>query len=206
MPRFNNTKRKLANLGLQPDIADVILEFIRSEIEEGISSALADFRPLASSTAAPASEQVAIASSPRPPLIPQDYGATLTAKKFGAAIGLGEDMVRIKEKKFEIFSIIAPGRKRGRRYPAFQAWTDFTKDSQFAALIRTKFAGQGSEAYMFFMVTNPDLAHLSPIEAWVGDLKVQRHISDDAAEFLRLDRTERIQSVINAAGAVSSFV
>ncbi|WP_157360078.1 hypothetical protein [Caldimonas brevitalea] len=130
-----------------------------------------------------------------------DSRAALSASDLGRALGgLSDETVRQRERAGELFSILRPGRKRGREYPAFQAWTGIAGEPLnrvLAALGRPN----GPSAYLFFTSPIDLLGGLTPIEALLGRLPLARDLEPEAADLLGRTAEERLSSVLRAAEA-----
>jgi len=123
----------------------------------------------------------------------------LTARALGDALGdLSEDTVRHRERQGKLFSVTRPGRKRGREYPAFQAWPEIAGDPLEQVL--SPLTGQeGPALYGFFSSTNDLLANLTPIEVLVGRLTTPRAIDGSAEALLAASPDERRTAAATAA-------
>jgi hypothetical protein len=122
----------------------------------------------------------------------------LTALELAEALGVSEDAVLRGEKACEFFSLLRASR-RGREFPAFQAWTGIAGDplkEVLAALGRPS----GPAAYGFFTSPLDLLAGLTPIEALLG---AALNASEEAREFLKTSADERLRIVVIAARSYS---
>jgi hypothetical protein len=130
-----------------------------------------------------------------------DASALLSAAQLGKALGdLGDEIVRVRERAGELFSILRPGRKRGREYPAFQAWPGVAGQP----LVRTLAAlgpASSADAYSFFTSPTALLCGLTPVEALLGQLtsRTDSGVNLDAQVLLAAPPEERLKAVILAA-------
>jgi hypothetical protein len=130
----------------------------------------------------------------------------LSAAELGQALGgLTDETVRQRERAGELFSIMRPGRKRGREYPAFQAWPGVT--GQPLAQVMSALGGaSGTAAYGFFTSPTDLLGGLTPIEAMLGRLTTRRGIEPSARDLLNASAEERLQAVIKTAQAHAAIL
>ncbi|KND61979.1 hypothetical protein BVER_01483 [Candidatus Burkholderia verschuerenii] len=130
----------------------------------------------------------------------------LSAVAMGQELGgIGDESVRQREKAGELFSVLRPGRKRGREYPVFQAWGGISGEPLKQALDALG-RPEGAAAYTFFTSPSDLLAGLSPMEAILGKLTSQRVLADDAAQFLSASPAERLEAVLQAAKAYAAVL
>jgi hypothetical protein len=144
---------------------------------------------------------------------PRNYAVTaadpaqpLSAAELGQALGgLTDETVRQRERAGELFSIMRPGRKRGREYPAFQAWPGIS--GQPLAKVMSALGGaSGTAAYGFFTSPTDLLGGLTPIEAMSGRLTTRRGMEPSARELLKASDEERLQAVIKTAQAHAAIL
>jgi hypothetical protein len=136
----------------------------------------------------------------------------LSAVELGQALGgVSDETVRYREKAGELFSVLRPGRKRGREYPAFQAWGCVT-DGTLARVLRALGApwapgtAAGTDAYSFFLSPTDLLGGLTPIEALRGSLTTARGVDAAAAQLLAASLAHRQAAVMQAAEAFAAQV
>ncbi|MEZ2352136.1 hypothetical protein [Caballeronia sp. RCC_10] len=135
-----------------------------------------------------------------------DPARLLSAVAMGQALGgIGDESVRQREKAGELFSVLRPGRKRGREYPAFQAWTGISGEPLKQVLDALE-RPEGAAAYAFFTSPSDLLGGLSPVEAMLGTMTSQRSLADDAAGFLSAPSAERLEAVLQAAKAYAAVL
>ena len=133
------------------------------------------------------------------PVAAADPVEPLTAAALGQALGnLSDETVRARERAGELFSILRPGRKRGREYPAFQAWPGIA-GVPLAQALEILRAHSATAAYGFFTSPNQELANLTPIEVMIGRITHPRELPPDATVLLEAPNTERLESVLEAA-------
>lgn len=164
-----------------------------------------DFRPTStefsfpfSSTNQPWPEATAEAEDPM---------AGLSAVQLGQALGgLSDETVRLREKAGELFSLLRPGRKRGREYPAFQSWPAVVGEPlrQVLARLGGGTPVSGATAYGFFSATNPELGQLTAVEALKGSLTQTRPLAPEATALLAAPQAARLGAVLEAAGAYAA--
>ncbi|QNB16147.1 hypothetical protein G5S35_31325 [Paraburkholderia tropica] len=141
-----------------------------------------------------------------PAVLQEDPGQLLSAAAMGQALGgIGDETVRQRERAGELFSILRPGRKRGREYPAFQAWAGITGEPLRQVLKALDEPG-GAEAYAFFTSPNDLLGGLTPIEAMFGKIGSGRDVDDDARRLLSGSPSDRTEAVSHAAQAYAAVL
>lgn len=132
----------------------------------------------------------------------EDPAAPLSAAQLGQALGgLSDETVRLRERAGELFSILRPGRKRGREYPAFQAWAGIS-GKPLARLLQALGRPNGTVAYGFFTSRTDLLAGLTPVEVLLGETADSRGAADeDAVRLLQANAAARFEAVKSAAEA-----
>jgi hypothetical protein len=173
----------LTHGGLREDVADVLINYVDIKLttEKTVAEIMAD------------AERTLAAR--------RDPAEALSAVQLASLLGVTDETVRNREAAGELFSILRPGRKRGREYPAFQAWEGVAGaplKEVFAALGRPT----GPVAYAFFTSPQETLGGLSPLEALLG--LSPREVSPEAREFLRTGAPERLAVVVQAAQTYAS--
>lgn len=134
---------------------------------------------------------------------PADPSELLSAIALGKALGgLGDATVRLREQAGELFSILPAGRKRGREYPAFQAWPGIAGQPLARTLAALGQSG-GAAAYDFFTSPNDLLDGLTPVEALLGRLTLRQNVDlhADGQGLLAEPAEERQYAVVRAAEA-----
>jgi hypothetical protein len=127
--------------------------------------------------------------------------ALLGANEMGQALGgMSDQIVRDREKSRELFSVLKAGRKRGREYPAFQAWEGIV-GTPLSTVLKALGSLDGAAAYSFFSSRLHELGDLTPVEILSGTPTRPGRISDDAQAILALPADQRLDSVIKAAQA-----
>jgi hypothetical protein len=169
--------------GLGAELAKVLVGYVDLQIttENAVAEVLAD------------AERVFAAR--------RDPADSLSAVDLGRLLGVTDETVRNREQAGELFSILRPGRKRGREYPAFQAWNGVAGEPLklvLAALGRPS----GPAAYGFLTSPQDTLAGLTPLEALVG--LTGREVAPEAQEFLGSDASDRLAVVLQAAQTYAS--
>lgn len=131
----------------------------------------------------------------------RDATELLSAVDFGRALGdLRAETVRHRERAGELFSILRPGRKRGREYPAFQAWPAIAGEPLARILAVVGPVGD-TNVYNFFTSPTGLLRGLTPVEALLGrfTLRTDICVGMDAHALLAAPHCERLMAVIHAA-------
>lgn len=136
------------------------------------------------------------------PVLPAaDPVQPLSAAELGQALGgLGDEAVRQRERAGELFSILRPGRKRGREYPAFQAWAGIC-GQPLTQVLGALGAASSTVAYGFFTATTDLLGGLTPIEALLGRPTTSRRLDAQALDLLAAAPAQRLEAVVKAAEA-----
>ena len=133
-----------------------------------------------------------------------DPAQPLSAVELGQALGgLSDETVRLRERAGELFSVLRPGRKRGREYPAFQAWQDIA-GKPLAQVLAALGPASGTAAYGFFTSPTDLLGGLTPIEALTGKLTNPRDFEPEVQELLSAGAVERLKGVEEAARAYAA--
>jgi hypothetical protein len=179
----NQVVHVLGHGGLSQEMADALVTYVDVKVttEKAVAEILAD-------------AERALAAR-------RDPAQALSAVELGALLGVTDETVRNREQAGELFSILRPGRKRGREYPAFQAWEGVAGEplkQVLAALGRPS----GPAAYGFFTSPQDTLAGLTPLEAMVG--LTSREVAPEAQEFLGIGSAERLATVVLAAQTYAS--
>jgi hypothetical protein len=127
----------------------------------------------------------------------------LTADQLGQRLSIVAATVRVREGDRELFSVLPPGRTRGRLYPAFQALPEVA-----GAPMRETLAALGpsdtSAPSMFFSSSSPELHGLTPLEVLIGRLTRDRDIEPEARQLLRAQAATRRRVVVAAAQAFAA--
>lgn len=127
----------------------------------------------------------------------------LSAVELGQALGLGDEAVRQREYAGELFSVLRPGRKRGREFPAFQAWPEIAGEPLKAVLAALQGLGV-TAVYSFFSAPTDLLGGLTPIEALAGHVTSSRALPAEAETLLSQGAQARLAMVVKAAGAAAA--
>jgi hypothetical protein len=114
--------------------------------------------------------------------------------------GLSDETVRQREKAGELFSVLRPGRKRGREYPAFQAWPGIA-GPVLAQVLGTLGQISATDVFGFFAVENDLLGQVTPVEALMGQLARTRTLESETNELLKSPIQDRLSAVLKAAEA-----
>lgn len=178
-----------------------VVELLKSWLDATVETRLLQ-RDIEFSRTAAASQELREAEEQTPllagPLAP------LGADELGNAMGVSGETVRLREKANELFSILRPGRKRGREYPAFQAWTGVVGSPLKRVLAQLK-PSDGFGAFAFFSSPNDLLLELTPIEVLAGGMTSSRSVPLDAQELLAASDETRLEAVLEAARTEASI-
>lgn len=173
----------LARGGLNEELADVLIDYV--DLKVSTEKAVADI----------------VAEAERELAARRDPAEALSAAQLAALLGVTDETVRNREAAGELFSILRPGRKRGREYPAFQAW-EGVAGSPLKEILTALDRPSGPVAYAFFTSPQDTLGGLSPLETLVG--LTPREVSPEAQEFLCAGAPERLAVVVQAAQTYAS--
>jgi hypothetical protein len=124
----------------------------------------------------------------------------LSVVEVAAALQVSEQTVRNLEAKGELFSILSPVRKRGRRYPAFQVQPRVTGSRAFLDTLKALQGLSALEKYDFFTTPQEKLRGLSPVALWTGQRSAEA-LSGPARLLLRASLGHR-DAAIYAAAAI----
>lgn len=179
----SHVRDALTQGGLRDDLADVLIDYVDVKLstEKAVSEIIGE-----------AERALAARRDPVEPL---------SAVELAARLGVTDETVRNREAAGELFSILRPGRKRGREYPAFQAW-EGVGGAPLKEILAALGRPTGPVAYAFFTSAQDTLAGLSPLEALVG--LTPREVSPEAQEFLRAGAPERLAALVQAAQTYAS--
>lgn len=132
----------------------------------------------------------------------EDPSLPLSANALGLRLGIGDQRVRERETAGQLFSVMKPGRQRGREYPVFQAWPGVA-GAPLAEVLKALGAPvtKGPAAYGFFTSPTDLLEYLTPIELMTGRLTRQRSVEPGAQRLLGLPESERLDVVLETAKA-----
>ncbi len=134
-----------------------------------------------------------------PDALVEDPVKSLSAAELGEALGgLGDETVRQRERAGTLFSVLRPGRKRGREYPAFQAWPGVAGEP-LELVLAALGPVSGVAAYGFFTSPTDLLGGLTPIEALVGRLTTLRDVDVETQLLLTAPASQRLEAVEKAA-------
>lgn len=125
-----------------------------------------------------------------------DPAIMLTATEFGARLGdgLSDETVRQREKAGQLFSVLAEGRHRGRKYPAFQLLSGVA-GVPLQALLKVLGDLGGALIYQFMTSPNDSLGGLSPLQLLIKESRG----NEIAASLLALPDAQRLEVVLNCA-------
>jgi len=124
----------------------------------------------------------------------------LSVDELAAAMGIDTAEVLRRERDGKLFSVVRPALKRGREYPAFQAWPEIAH----ASLLRVFDALAGLDAadhYVFFAGSTDLLCGLCPVEVLMGRLVSPRQIEPEGLLLLIDGDSRRLQAILDAAEA-----
>ena len=121
----------------------------------------------------------------------------LSAKEFAVRLGLSDQTVHLREGRQEIFSILAPARKRGREYPSFQL-EDKIMGEPLRHILANLHEVSGAEKYQFFTSSNDVLGGLTPVAVLLG-IPTARTGTDRAHKLIAMSHESRLTAVLKAA-------
>jgi len=179
----------------------VVLELLQSWVEVTVDARVVQRQIQLRSAIEEVQEDVARRDR-QPPLA--DPAQPLSAVELGQALGgLSDETVRQRERAGELFSVLRPGRKRGREYPAFQAWPAIA-GKPLAQVLGALGQASGTAAYGFFTSPTDLLGGLTPIETLTGKLTNPRDLEPEVQELLSADAVERLKAVMGGAQAYAA--
>jgi hypothetical protein len=179
----SRVREALAQGGLSEQLADILIEYV--DVKVTAEKAVADI----------------VGEAERQLAARRDPAEALSAAQLAAVLGVTDETVRNREAGGELFSILRPGRKRGREYPVFQTW-EGVAGAPLKEILAALGRPAGPVAYAFFTSPQDTLGGLSPLEALVG--LTPREVSPEAQEFLRAGAPERLAVVVQAAQTYAS--
>ena len=182
----------LAQSGMNPSVLELLQSFVETQVEARISLQRELDRVVWIEQSLQEKERAQLA-----PVEP------LTATELAQRLNVGPETIRRREREGELFSILRPGRQRGREYPAFQAWPGIAGQPLKAAMAPLRDLG-GPSIYGFFTSPIDLLGGLTPIEALCGELTSQRELDQDALDFLGNQPAVRLAAVVRAAEAFAA--
>lgn len=187
----------LRRAGLDASIVDLLRSWVELTVDaRAVQSQIEVHRVLGSARAEVASRPAAKPT--------EDPALPLSAAELGQALGgLGDETVRQRERAGMLFSVLRPGRKRGREYPAFQAWLGIAGEPLERSLKALGPVG-GAAAYGFFTSPADLLDGLTPIEALLGRLTTERAIDAGARALLASPTADRLDAVERTAQAYAA--
>jgi hypothetical protein len=130
-----------------------------------------------------------------------DANGLLSIQEFSSRLQVSDQTVRNREDQGEFFSVLAPARKRGREYPAFQLLDGVRGEPLKQTIAELKDLG-GAAKFQFFTTPNDLLGGLTPIR-----LLVKEQIpsgSDRAVVLLRQSDQARLNTVLTSAKTYAS--
>ena len=185
----------------QAGVPLVVLELLQSWVEVTVDARVVQRQIQFRSAIEDVQEDIAQRERQAPSANPAQ---PLSATELGQALGgLSDETVRQRERAGELFSVLRPGRKRGREYPAFQAWQDIA-GKPLAQVLAALGRASGTAAYGFFTSPTDLLGGLTPIETLTGKLTNPRELEPEVQELLSADAVERLKAVISGAQAYAA--
>lgn len=125
----------------------------------------------------------------------------LTAAEIGYELHLGDQMVNRLRLAGHLYGYLPDGRRRGRVYPAFQAWGGIFGEPLHQVLLAIGEAEDG-QIDDFFDGDIPALGGITPVEALLGRAFLHRgEPSGQAGEVLGQSPAQRLARVVDAAKA-----
>lgn len=190
-------KSELSRAGLSVDVVDLLRLWIDVKVEAQVEKSALEAARLAAAEL-PLSPSVSAAPPP-------DSLQLLSASELAQKLSISDERVRQREKGGDFFSILPPGRQRGRVYLAFQAHPTITGAPLQSVLKVLRDGGTAdSGIHAFFTGINPDLAGLTPVEVLLDVQLVPRESNEGASELLALSSQERLELVTQAASYFAS--
>ena len=191
--------KALSKAGMPPAVLELLQSLLEVTVDARLLQQNIEFlRALEGS--GPVAISVAPGSLAVDPLEP------LSAADLGRALGeLSDETVRQREKAGELFSVLRPGRKRGREYPAFQAWPGIAGEP-LAKVLSALTPGSSTVAYGFFSSPTDLLGGLTPVEALLGRLTDQRELDAETQALMNAPTGERLHAVVKAAEAHAAML
>jgi hypothetical protein len=187
----------------QAGVPPSVLELLQSWVEVTVDARVVQ-RQIALKRAIDSLQGEMVLQDPLSPTA--DPVQALSAAELGQALGgLGDETVRQRERAGELFSVLRPGRKRGREYPAFQAWAGIA-GQPLADVLKALGAASSTAAYGFFTSPTDLLDGLTPIEAMLGRATTSRTLDASALRLLSGTPADRLEAVIKAAEAQAALL
>jgi hypothetical protein len=182
---------------LQAGISESAFEILQSWVEVMVDTRVMQQR--IELQRAMGSLEAEMASHQARPALQEDPVRPLSAAQLGMMLGgISDERVRQRERAGELFSVLRPGRKRGREYPVFQAWAGVEGEPLTRVLLALRPASNVA-IYGFFTSPTDELGGLTPIEIMIGRLTSMRVIDQGARELLDAAEDERLHAVLRAA-------
>ena len=190
--------KALSQAGVPPDVLELLQSWVEVTVDARIVQRHLQLRRAIEDVQEGAAQREAQDSS-------ADPAQPLSASELGQALGgLSDETVRVRERAGELFSVLRPGRKRGREYPAFQAWSGIAGKPLAEVLAALGSTTSGTVAYGFFTSPTDLLGGLTPIEALIGKLTNPRNLEPEVQQLLSDDAVERLKAVEHAARAYAA--
>lgn len=188
----------LGEAGLPPPVLELLQSWVEATVDARVLQRQIE---LARSELAPGEFALQAPAAPAP-----DPTEALSASALGQALGgLSDETVRQRERAGELFSILRPGRKRGREYPAFQAWHGIAGEP-LARILAALGPVSSTAAYGFCTSPTDLLGGLTPIEATIGHLTSPRNLDAETRQLLAAAPPERLAAVVKAAQAYAALL
>lgn len=123
----------------------------------------------------------------------------LTAAEMGFELHLGDQMVNKLRQDGYLYGYLPDGRKRGRVYPAFQAWAGIYGEP-LRQVLEALGDAEGWQIDDFFAGEQLELGGVTPVEALLGKAFLHRgEPSGQGAEVMGLPPAKRLARVIEVA-------
>jgi hypothetical protein len=169
--------------GLEQRLADALLSYVDLKVSTDV--AVKDI----------------VASEARALLAQMDPQQAVSATELAKLLGVSDETVRNREQAGELFSLLRPGRKRGREYPVFQTWEGI-RGEPLQRILEALGAPGGAQSHAFFTSPNVTLGGLSPLQALMGF--ASNSVGDQVLELLQASTEERQAAVLDAARAYAA--
>ena len=190
----------LGRAGVPRSVLDLLQSWVQVTVDARVLQRQIELQRATGSPRANHEAEVAKTASPT-----ADPTEPLSAAALGQALGgLGDETVRQRERAGELFSILRAGRKRGRQYPAFQAWKGMAGEP-LAKVLAALGPVSSTVAYGFFTSPTDLLGGLTPIETTLGRMTSARDLDPDAHGLLDAAPDVRLGAVVKAAEACAAM-
>lgn len=133
----------------------------------------------------------------------RDTTEMLTSEELAQALNVSAETVRKRTHAGELIALLGPGRKRGREYPAFQAWEGIA-GHPLQQVLEALGKPDATASYQFMTSPTDYLGGLTPLEVLTGNAPQDAPLAEGARQFLQEADDVRRQAVIDAARQFAS--